>query len=105
MSFLRQVGRRARKTTDVLGRAKLDCTTHGKVTWYGDIVCAACGLVFLREGPNYPTAPEDGRCFCGVQLFPPRDAEGKAIDGYFSARTICRDCAKEAIDKAKSDQA
>ena len=84
-----------------LGEQQIDCGTHGKVPWYGDVVCAKCGAVFVREGDVYPDAPESGLCTCGVQLFPKRNAFG-VIEGIFSARVCCRDCAKTKSWRAHS---
>jgi hypothetical protein len=77
-----------------LGVQKIRCGSHGKVPWYGDVVCIKCGAVFMRDGDSYPEAPEDGSCTCGTRLFPDRDDGTGAIRGEFSARVCCRTCAQ-----------
>ena len=102
MSFARKIGRRSKSSTEIAGKAKVHCNVHGRVVWYGDVVCNACGTIYLRDGMIYPTAPEDGNCTCGAVLFPPRDendqqikdASGLPALDSFTARIVCRTCAR-----------
>jgi len=81
--------------------AMLDCQGHGKRPWLGDVVCEKCGEIFLCEPSAetakyaYPKMQDSGLCTCGAQLMPTRDSST-----YFSARSICRDCAKGAEGRA-----
>jgi hypothetical protein len=79
----------------------LECASHGRKPWLGDVVCASCGEIFLREDDPtgktdgiYVTVPATGMCNCGVRLFPERDANGKMLPVEFSARPACPDCAR-----------
>ena len=76
-------------------RTVVACQEHGQAKWLGDVVCEACGRVFLRdEKGTYRDVPETGKCICGVDLFPPKaEAVLQAAPAYFSARVCCRPCA------------
>lgn len=64
----------------------LDCDTHGRSTWAGDIVCAACGVIFKGNEEGRPVCPTI--CHCGKRLMP---ADDVAVG--FTGRMACRPCA------------
>lgn len=77
-------------------RRHVDCGSHGRVPWDGDVVCSSCGAIYLAEqviGDRivYPTMDESGRCPCGARLMPDED---RSIP--FAARIACRACARGA---------
>lgn len=58
----------------------LTCSSHGKLSWSGQVLCVGCDAVWHLNVDNPPT--EDGRCTCGAELV------GKGG----TARAICLRC-------------
>jgi len=58
----------------------IQCDSHGRKRWTGQVICVHCQRVWHLNVSNPPT--QDGTCVCGQPL------DGK--DG--TARAICPDC-------------
>lgn len=74
----------------------VDCATHGRKAWRGDVICTNCNRLYQTEEPTQPRyAPRV--CECGVRLMPGR---GKNKTAEFSARMVCRPCFVAATQEA-----
>lgn len=61
----------------------LDCDSHGRAPWHGEVICVACGAVWKLEGNAHVPPAECGKnCTCGKSLV--------GDDG--TARAICARC-------------
>lgn len=77
------------------------CSTHGRTQWQGDMQCDKCKRVYLDCDKDHGEAPGE-YCVCGARFAPP-DEGGDASDEDFSARVVCRGCARRV--RAQASQA
>lgn len=80
----------------------LNCGSHGRKPWAGDVVCDDCGRVYQTHDEGLERYALS-KCWCGARLMP--EPENEALSRIwdethhtfvgpvaFSARTICHGC-------------
>jgi len=65
---------------------EIQCDEHGTHPWKGDVVCTACGHVYVQPEEGFGPVPD--KCTaCKAQLLPARRG------GAYSGKAACHQCA------------